>query len=56
MPNVGEIDPKILHQTKGKDSAAPVTNAESDPEEQWSWLVKVMEEAKKKGQNVSQFF
>jgi len=29
------------------------SSAESDPEDQWSWLVKVMEEAKKKGQNVS---
>jgi hypothetical protein len=43
---------KMLHRSK--ESAA--NPADADPEDQWAWLVKVMEEAKKKGQNVSQHF
>ena len=49
---------KFLHQVRSsKDPAqmAASASAETDPEEQWAWLVRVMEEAKRKGQNVSLF-
>jgi hypothetical protein len=44
-----------LHRQKTPEAnkAFASTASQSDPEDQWSWLLKVMEEAKKKGQNVS---
>lgn len=44
-----------LHRQKSAEAnkASASTSSQSDPEDQWSWLLKVMEEAKKKGQNVS---
>jgi hypothetical protein len=44
---------KFLRSSKDPASLAAAASAEADPEEQWAWLVKVMEEAKRKGQNVS---
>jgi len=44
-----------LHRQKSAEAQKSFasTASQSDPEDQWSWLLKVMEEAKKKGQNVS---
>ncbi len=62
LEEVAEETKFLHHGHRGKDpasssqNAAPVSSPatdSSDPEEQWAWLVKVMEEAKKKGQNVS---
>ena len=64
LEEVAEETKFLHHAHRGKDPASSSQNSvpvsspssdSSDPEEQWAWLVKVMEEAKKKGQNVSDF-